>query len=233
MGADETTIQREAREQSSFNATRELFVVLLILGLALVYLPTTQRVLTAWLNQSGYSHGGLVLLIAVWLIARPAYAIPIAASTPSSWLFGLTFFASVIWIFGYVTPTEFVHMLALLAVPCCGNLSMFRGDSWRQFLLPVGILIFSVLLWDAVTPILQEMTNWVNSLFLASTGWTAFIVGDVVHVEAGSFRIAEGCAGTHFFVIALTISTIVAAIAGAGSETTRLLSSGSSLKSKI
>lgn len=191
------------------NRMSNLALVLLIFAvLAVAYLPTTRLIVNAWMYQFGYSHGVLIFLVAIWLIWTESRNQTSAPSMPPAWLFVLAALAGIVWLFAFISATQAIHMVTFVVLTYCAVSGVLGSTPASRFLVPVGILVFSIPIWGMVTPTLQQLTINANSLLLSWFGWTAYITGDVVHVRAGAFRITEGCAGTHFFVVALTLGVI-------------------------
>ena len=90
---------------------------------------------------------------------------------------------------------------------CCGTQTAHR------FAAPIGYLCFAVPIWDAVAPALPTMTIAACQTALAWFHVPSVIHGSVVRVPEGSFRIAEECSGKRYFVSALALASIFAAIA--------------------
>lgn len=195
---------------SAYTVKGLAFVAGLLTALLLAYLPTTALLVSAWANQSGYSHGLLVFVVAAWLIWRQMEMDGVSPSAPSLALISLTGVASLTWLVGYVSATQLVQMLALVVLAFCVVAAAFDPERPFRYLIPAGVVLFSVPVWDVATPTLQALTIEANSAVLSWLGWTAYLDGDIVHVKAGSFHIEEGCSGTHFFVVALTLGTLYA-----------------------
>ena len=191
-------------------ALKQLALLLVTFGiLVAAFYPTTSLLASSWNNQSGYSHGPLVLLVSIWLVFREIRNRPLSAPvTPSKWLFLFVIVACCAWVLAYLSATQAIHMIAFIGILYGAVSWIFGAESAARFLIPVGILMFAVPIWDVLTPSLQQLTITVNSQVLGSFGWTAFIVGDIVHLRSGTFRIAEGCSGTHFLVVALTLGVL-------------------------
>ncbi len=185
-------------------------VLALFAVFGLVFLPTTKELIDAWFHELGYSHGLLVLLVSVYLIGREVRRDLPLFPPPPLWLVLLALMLSGLWILAYTSATQAVQMIALVGLLFCACSAFFGAKPMTRFAVPAGIMIFAVPIWGVISPLLQSITISVNSFILTKMGWNAFIDGDLVHVQAGSFEIAEGCSGIHFFVVALTLSVLYA-----------------------
>src|SRR5690606_30850662 len=67
----------------------------------------------------------------------------------------------------------------------------------------VGYLYFAIPVWGVVNSLLQSLTTQVVGWLLHLTGVVATIEGNFIHLPVGTFEIAAGCSGIHFFIVAL------------------------------
>ena len=172
--------------------------------------PTSVVVADAWLHNIDYSHAALVVLVSTYLISIELRQSKEILVSPSLWLVALTCFLSVVWAIAYVTATQIVQMICLVGLAYCALLIVAGASRWSRFIVPVGVLLSTVPIWGVLVPVLQAVTINVNAYFLSLLGWSAFIAGDVVYVPSGTFEIARGCSGAHFFVVGTTIGALYA-----------------------
>jgi exosortase len=207
--------KREARDHlvgSKRYRISAFWQVALVYGAVFViYFPASNLLFEAWQYQSGYSHGWLVLGLSVWLVARKlGCSNAMFSERTPIWVVSLALASAIGWLLGYLSATQSVQLLALLGLLFVTANAAFGSPARARFLVPVGILIFALPVWDVVLPFLRELTILVTDYWLSVFGWTAFVIGDVVHVRAGSFLIEEGCSGLHFFVVGLLIAMLMA-----------------------
>ena len=207
----DVTKQRGRFDFAVVGLDRLAMVLFVFTVLSVVYQPSARLIGNAWLNQSGYSHGPLVLLISAWLVWKESLSSPLQIPPmASTWLFLLAIASGLVWALSFVSATQAVQLLALIVISFCAVSWVFGSKLSLRFLVPVGFLVFAIPIWDLVTPTLQQLTIEVNSFLLSWLGWTTYFVGDIVHVRSGSFRIAQGCGGTHYFVVALSLGVLYA-----------------------
>lgn len=189
-------------------ATSKISIGVILAVLVAAFWPTWVPLIEKW-NGPTYSLGFLVAPICVYLIYRAAAGRTLAPSL--SWFGVVVLFSFVaVWL---VASTANVHIIAALALPgmAVGGLTaLFGTASFLAWLFPVGYLLFAVPVWDALNGVLQTLTIEVNAAVMSAIRVPALIEGSFVHFRTGSFEIASGCAGLHFFVTALAIAALQA-----------------------
>lgn len=185
-------------------------IVALVVGLAVIGLswPTWSGLVRVWLHQFGYSHGLLVAPISVWLAWRALGQGPSDRPVPAAAILGAVALTSFLWFLcrqASIRTLEELMALALLWT----TLAAVLGWRWgRQLLFPVGYLLFAIPIWEALVPLLQPLTSLAASTICQFLGIPTYLDGNVVHIPNGVFAIAEGCAGNHYFISAITLAAL-------------------------
>ena len=193
--------------------------VALILVLGLAFLPQWLDLAHLWQSEMVYSHGWLIAGVCAWLCLGgtgdnpPARTRSRLAWLPLAGL--LPFFVLVQFARLDLAQQAMLPVLGLAFV-----YGVYGTPGVRRALFPAGYFLLAIPLWDALIPALQWLTVHANALALAALGIPASIQGDFVTVPAGVFEIADGCAGSHFFVVALAVSSLEAYLARGGKART-------------
>lgn len=185
-------------------------VVVVIAATVAAYWPTVNSLLELWNNYDNltYTHGYLIALISAWLLWRAREHI--AARVHGISFIGLAALAAggAVWLFGYLGGIEVAHQ-AMLPVLLLAAVAAFGGlRAARACVLPIGYLYFAIPLWDQVNGALQHLTIFAVTNLLKLFAIPAWFDGPYVHMGTGSFVIAGGCSGLHFFIVALAISVL-------------------------
>ena len=200
---------RSVGAAAGFNAP--LLIVLGTLALtALLYWPTSLELVDLWgdTDRRRYTHGWLVLAVTVWLIWRDRrYLGSITPRPPlGGWL--LVALGSISWLVGYfagllAVSTLAMPMLVLVTVWAAGGLQLARRVAF-----PILLLYFALPVWELINPLLQWMTAVANYWLANLVGIPVVMNEFRIDIPAGSFLIAGGCSGLHFFIVALFIATV-------------------------
>lgn len=193
------------------NASRprmnRLAPVLMLLALFASTGSTWLLTMDRWIKlDESYSHGFLLLLIAVALTVRTwLRERPMTGFYPL-WL--LPFVAGVaIYIAGELLMVQALRQIVLVPLILAGMAVLW---GWRQlvpFIVPVGVLFFAIPVWDFISWPLQLITTSVNEVLLGLFGVDFEVEGVFVYLTGvGVFEIAHGCSGLRYLLVGMTLS---------------------------
>jgi exosortase A len=184
---------------------------LVLVGFALLW-PTTASLMTRWEDtvHRTYTHGYLVALLSTWLIWRERkWLAPAHTFAPAA---GALVLAAILWLIAWRAGLQIVHQALLPAMILAAVLTCCGGRVTRQLAVPIGYLYCAIPIWDALNPILQSVSVFAVRMLLRISGIPAYFSGNRFQIPAGSFEIADGCSGLHFFIVALSVSVLYGAI---------------------
>ena len=184
--------------------------LLLILAAFALLWPTTYSLLAEWedTSKTTYTHGYLIVLISFWLLVRDRRELSLHSVTPSVGACVLLAVTSLAWL---VFHRSGIRTGEQIMLPAMMGLALWGAMGKRVALLAafaLGYLYFAIPLWDSVNELLQSATVVAVDLLLRITGVTAWVDGNIVHLAAGTFEIAGGCSGLHFFIVALALGAL-------------------------
>jgi len=171
--------------------------------------PSVVDFLALWSNSDRpYSHGLLVGPLAIWLAMRACARAAGVPSAPSVGALVLLAVMVVAWLVGFGA-----HVLAIqqLAYPLILVLAAATLAGWRMALrlaFPIGFVYLAVPVWQYAVPALQGLTVMATRLAVDLADIPVYVEGNLITVPAGVFQIADGCAGLHYFLVALTLSSL-------------------------
>lgn len=216
MIAEEAVQQQSLRKQegSASSAAQPWRIgialsVLLAACFALLW-PTTASFIEQWTNESNetYTHGSLITAIAFWLIFRNRYKYRSDQAHLNVWGLAGLIALGLVWL---VTVRAGIKTGHQLLFPCIAWLSVCAVFGWRfaiSVAFPFGFLLLQTTIWDAVNPVLQAVTVVVTEFLLDLTAVPAYVEGNLIHLAVGTFEVAGGCSGLHFFIVALALGAL-------------------------
>lgn len=176
---------------------------------ALVFWPALSALIDVWSDADRpYSHGILVGPLSALLAVRACRTLRQDAAVGSWPALALFVGASVLWLVGFVADILAVQEVLL---PAILFLAVATVAGWRaagRLLFPLSFLYFAIPVWDYAVPVLQELTVDVVGFVVNLWHVPVFVEGNRVAIPEGVFEIADGCAGLHYFIVALTISSL-------------------------
>ncbi len=186
--------------------------LLLVIGIGLAALrPSVQSLVASWndYDRLTYTHGYLVAAICLWLLWRARHRL-VASAAPGGSMAGAaaTAVATIVWAVAWLAGIE-VGFQLMLPVALLAAVWAFAGPRTAVVAaLPIGYLVFAIPVWDQVNGLLQMLTVKAVTLFLKAIAIPAFFQGNHVHLGSGTFEIAGGCSGLHFFIVATSIGVL-------------------------
>ncbi|MBU2955622.1 exosortase [Marinobacter sp. F3R08] len=195
------------RDRSLVQAVVPFLVV--FSALFLLIWPTVEGIVSRWFKfDESYSHGLLLLLVSVVLVARTVKKqTPVTGFYPL-WLlpFGL---ALIAYALGDILRVQALQELTVVPL-LLGTLAIFLG--WQQvkaFIIPVGLLFFAVPVWDYLSWTLQLITVEVNRLLLGLFDINFEVEGVFVYlIGVGAFEVAHGCSGLRYLLVGQSLAAL-------------------------
>lgn len=172
--------------------------------------PTTLSLLSEWedTNKTTYTHGYLIALISLWMLWHNRANLSAQRSQPNLTALLALAAASVLWLAVFRSGLQLAHQLLLPAMIWLAVCAMLGIRVALACSVAIGYLYFAIPIWDEGNVVLQSATTQMVSLLLRVTGVPAYVEGNNVHLAAGSFEIAGGCSGLHFFIVGLALGAL-------------------------
>ena len=192
-----------------WNAPLAIALGTLVLTAGLFW-PTSIEIADLWQDtvRRRYTHGWLVLGIAVWLIWRDRARLRAIEMAPPSFGWCVVAIGSVGWLVGFNAGLLAMTMLALPLLALATIWAAGGSGLAGRVAFPVLYLYFAFPVWEMINPLLQSVTALVNVWLTRIAGIPVTMEGNVIQIPAGSFEIAGGCSGLHFFIVALAIAAL-------------------------
>ncbi|WP_405419998.1 exosortase [Marinobacter flavimaris] len=178
-------------------------------SLILLIFPTLVDIFNRWLKfDESYSHGLLLLAVSVWLIFRTIMRNTLLAGFYPLWLLPFVL-ALIAYGLGDILRLEALSQLTVVPL-LLGLLAIFLGWSQvRLFIVPVGVLIFTIPFWDYLSWSLQLITVEINRLLLGLFDIDFEVQGVYVYLLGiGAFEVANGCSGLRYLLVGQSLALL-------------------------
>ncbi|MEP3560931.1 MAG: exosortase [Marinobacter sp.] len=171
--------------------------------------PTLDVLSERWLKfDESYSHGFMVLVVSLALTLNKWVRLKPRVGAYPLWLLPLCI-ASLVYLAGSILLIEAAQQLALLPLVLGAFLLIWGWEQTKPFFLPLGILTFTIPVWDYVSWPLQVITVSVNDFLLSFFNIEFYVEGVFVYFPGvGAFEIAHGCSGLRYLLVGLTLSLL-------------------------
>lgn len=180
----------------------------------ILFSPQLALLVERWSRASGDSHGWLVLVAVPALIWARRGSI-VSSSDDSRVLPVLCLLLAGVTM--ALASAAAIDVIGAALIPLSILLSVWVAlgrASLRSLAGPILYFFFAIPVWGALIPLLQKATIVASPAILSVFGVPSLISGSLVTVPAGTFEIAEGCAGEHFFVVGLAIAALITLVDG-------------------
>jgi exosortase len=192
----------------------------LIVGLALigtlVYWPSTAALFQAWTDFEtlSFTHGFLMLAVALGLLIHSRKAIAAAPSRP--WpLAGIALLiGSLLWLIFYRAAIQDLHVAMFPGLIWAAVAAAFGWQVARLMVVPFVLIYLAVPSWIHISGLLQWLTVCVTHGLMEATAFPATVSGNLIQIPVGSFLVEEGCSGLHFLIVGLAVATFYGELRG-------------------
>lgn len=187
-----------------------MIVVAIILLLVAVCWPTFVLLHGTWTGSEGaaWSHGYLIAAVVAYRLWLAGAAGPAPRGSQRWWPLGLLFLAGLAWVLAVRAGIAALEFLLLPVLLFLAIRAAAGPEVARRSLFPTCFLYFALPVWGKAGWLLQWMTVYATRGLLRLAGIPAYFDENFVSIPAGTFEIAGGCSGLHFFIVALAVAAL-------------------------
>jgi exosortase len=190
------------------------FSALIFAATILLFLPTWFWLADAWLSDPYYSHGPLVLLVALYFIVARRRVLYESAPMPNTIGLILVVAALAIHLWAIVWRAYYISAL-MIPIALLGLLvARYGWQTARRFLFPLAFLVFMVPvpLVERLGPVLEAWTAAAATSFAQFIGVAARNEGSQVFLPNSTFTVGIPCGGLRSVIAIITLVTLWAYI---------------------
>ncbi|WP_405242504.1 exosortase A [Lentisalinibacter salinarum] len=172
----------------------------LLVVLLLLHHETFASMVRSWLENSTYTHGFIIPLIALYFAwERRGEA---ADGNPRVWWPGFVFVAglSALWAVATIVSVQVVAQLASVGLISAVVLALAGPGVAAVFALPLLYLLFAVPFGEGIVPLLMEWTADFTVAALHLVGIPVIRDGLYFSIPSGNFEVAEACSGVRYLL---------------------------------
>ena len=194
-------------------SARQLAGAALILGaLGLVFWQVFVRLVDAWTNDGNYSHGFLILPIALYFTWERRQRLASARVRPSN--VGLAVLAGglAILLAGLWGSELFLSRVALMPVVAGIILFLYGWQHLRILTFPLAFLFLMIpipaIIFNQIAFPLQLFASRVGEWAISAAGIPVFREGNVLELAHTKLEVAEACSGIRSLVSLITLGIV-------------------------
>jgi exosortase len=186
-----------------------LFALIII-----VYLPVLYDLFLDWYTDSNYSHGFLILPIALWLIWRKRHELAQIPTSRNN--LGLLFIIGSLFLLiagtagaeYFTTRVSFVFLIFSISLYMFGW--QFTKEIWFAFFFMLFMIPLPYVIYYSVTFPMQLFASKVSTTILSAIGLPLLRQGNIIHIPNYSLEVAEACSGIRSLFSLLALGALFA-----------------------
>lgn len=188
----------------------------LIIGVAwllifVFYSDTIASAVALWAGNAAYSHGFVILPIALYLMYERREKLHGLRAEPSFLGLGFLLAAGAFWAFGRAAGIQEAEHLAVVGLLQASVYAIAGGAIFWRLIFPLAYLLLLVPTGSFLLPALQGIATALSSLLLKLSGIPIFVSGTTIEAPYGLYEIAPGCAGLNFVLASLALGPLYVA----------------------
>lgn len=205
------------RPTSAGRATFAVASIAVAASFAFVYWDTVARLAATWLHDQNYSHGMLVIPIALLMAWNRRRSLALAPKRPANAGFLIVLASLAVNAVGVLGAEYFLSRLSMLGVIGGSVLFVFGRNHLRIVALPLLFLVLMIpipaIIFNQVAVPLQLFASQVGEAALRLAGVPVLREGNVIVLSSLTLEVAEACSGIRSLMSLLTLSIVYGYVA--------------------
>ena len=202
-------------------------VALFVCGVLALYWRTTASIVAIWMRSETFTHGFVVVPIALWLVWRRRNALAQIPAKPWWPALAAVAAAGALWLVASAADALGVKQFALVFMIQAGIVAIAGKNLSRALFFPLAFLLFAVPAGEIFVPTLIDWTADFTVSALRWSGVPVFREANHFIIPSGAWSVVEACSGVRYIIASVMVGTIYAAVAyrSAGRRTAFLAAS--------
>lgn len=186
--------------------------LLIVAGITLVFWQVFVRLVDAWIVDGNYSHGFLIVPIALYFVWERREKLAAAPARPS--VFGAVLLVGGIAVLlaGLWGSELFLSRVALLPVIAGTVLFLFGWNHLRILAFPIGFLFLMIpipaIIFNQIAFPLQLQASRAGEWAIAAVGIPVLREGNLLVLAHTTLEVAEACSGIRSLVSLITLGIV-------------------------
>jgi exosortase A len=191
-----------------------LLLILLVVTFVVTFFPAWKGLVLAWSNSDEYSHGFLIMPVALYIAWRKKTKLASVKIKPSNWGVALIVFSLLCYLFAHFAEIMTLSSLSIVLVITGTLLYLLGFLVLKELLFPIFLLLFMIpipaQIYSSLTIPLQLFVSKVSVAIAALLGVPIYREGNVLNLPDRTLQVVQACSGLRSMVSLLTLSIIFA-----------------------
>jgi exosortase len=179
---------------------------------AFLYRGPMAKLIHDWTIDQNYSHGFIVVPVALYFAWRKRKEFRLASVTPSNWGLFIVLGSIGVLLAGTAGAEVFTGEVSLIGVIAGSLLYLFGWARLRVMLFPIAFLFLMIpipsIIFNQVAFPLQLLASQFGEVALGFCKIPALREGNIIYLADTSLEVAEACSGIRSLISLLTLGII-------------------------
>ena len=187
-----------------------ILMLLPMVLIPLVLMPSTLSMIHVWQVNETFTHGFLILPIALWMLWQKIDDFRLLSIQPEPRVLLLIVMLSLVWFIALVVDVQVVQHFALVLLIQSSIWMILGRQAVTQFFFPLAYLIFMVPVGQGLIPPMMEFTANFTVALIQLSGIPVYQDGLYFILPSGNWSVVEECSGVRYLIASLALGTLYA-----------------------
>jgi len=178
----------------------------------ILYYQVIASLVSDWWNDDNYSHGFLIIPIALYFVWERRTSLIEAQKKPSVWGLAVVVGSLAMLLAGILGSEFFLPRLSMLGVLAGAILFLFGWNHLKILILPIAFLLLMIpipaIIFNQIVFPLQLLASRFGENTITLCQIPVLREGNVIHLANTSLEVAEACSGIRSMITLLTMGII-------------------------
>jgi exosortase len=170
------------------------------------------KLVNDWYVDENYSHGFLIVPIALYFVWERRKRLREAPRTPCSWSIFIVLGSMALLLAGILGSELFLTRISILGTTAGIILFLFGRNHLKILILPIAFLLLMIpiptIIFNQIAFPLQLLASRFGELALLASQIPVLREGNVIHLANTSLEVAEACSGIRSLISLLTLGIV-------------------------
>jgi exosortase A len=182
------------------------------IAILLVHVETVRSAVAIWLRSETFTHGFVVVPIALWLAWRERRSLAALPARPFPAALAVVALAAAAWLAASLADIQVGRQLAVMVMVQAAIVATLGLAIARAAALPLAFLLFAVPAGEFLLPTMIDWTADFTVTALQLSGVPVFREANHFVIPSGAWSVVEACSGLRYLIASLMIGVVFAEV---------------------
>ncbi len=185
----------------------------LVLISVLVFLPVWSDLISAWAGSDDYSHGFLIVPLALYIVWQKRRDLRTIELHPNWITFPLVILSLLLYLLGQFGEIKTVASLAMVGYVAAAVLYLLGWQVFKRSIFPLALLLFMIpvpgQIYASLTIPLQLFVTKMTAAIASALHIPILREGNVLHLPEYTLQVVDACSGLRSIMSLLTLGAVI------------------------